>query len=154
MSKPHAAFSIRPLQTDDLGAISRVHWHASRIAYRFMNWSYSEDEVHDWYAGKLHEWDWGRVVCEGGTVVGFIAAHRAHVDQIFVDPDHQGAGLGSALMTAFLDRGLRPATLHVFARNVPTRALYERYGFREVDAWWNERDGAVELLYRLEWPHF
>jgi ribosomal protein S18 acetylase RimI-like enzyme len=90
------------------------------------------------------------VACAGDQVIGFIAACGAHVDQIFVDPDHQGAGLGSALLTAFLDRGLRPATLHVFARNAPTRAFYERYGFREADAWWNEQDGAVELLYRLE----
>jgi GNAT superfamily N-acetyltransferase len=115
-----------------------------------MNWSYREDEVREWYAGKLHDWDWGRVMCADDVVVGFVAACGAHVDQIFVDPDHQGAGLGSALMTAFLDRGLRPATLHVFARNAPTRAYYERYGFREADAWWNEQEGAVELLYRLE----
>ena len=53
-------------------------------------------------------------------------------------------------MTAFLDRGMRPATLHVFARNAPARAFYERCGFHEAGAWWNEQDGMVELLYRLE----
>ena len=82
-------YSIRPLQPTDLEGISRVHWRACSTAYRFMNWSYTEDEVRRWYAGKLGEWDWGCVACAGETVVAFLAAIGAHIDQLFVDPDHQ-----------------------------------------------------------------
>jgi hypothetical protein len=74
VSNPEATYSIRPLQTDDLGRISQVHWRACRTAYRFMNWSYAENEVREWYAGKLHDWDWGRVACRHDTIVGFSAA--------------------------------------------------------------------------------
>jgi GNAT superfamily N-acetyltransferase len=84
-----------------------------------MNWSYTEDEVRRWYAGKLEEWDWGKVVCAEDMIVAYLAASSAHIDQLFADPDHQGAGLGSALLTAMLERRLRPATLHVFAENEP-----------------------------------
>jgi ribosomal protein S18 acetylase RimI-like enzyme len=115
-----------------------------------MNWSYTEDEVRRWYAGKLEEWDWGKVVCAEDMIVAYLAASGAHIDQLFVDPDHQGAGLGSALLTAMLERRLRPATLHVFAENGPARAFYERFGFRRVDAWWDLQDRALNLLYRLE----
>jgi ribosomal protein S18 acetylase RimI-like enzyme len=123
-----------------------------------MSWSYTEDEVRQWYAGKLDEWDWGQVVCAQDMVVAYLAASGAHIDQLFVDPDHQRAGLGSALLTAMLERRLtamlerrlRPATLHVFAENRPARAFYERFGFQEVDAWWNVKDRALNLLYRLE----
>ena len=141
---------IRPLQAVDLDGISRVHWRACRTAYRFMSWSYTEDEVRHWYAGKLEEWDWGQVVCAEDLIVAYLAASGAHIDQLFVDPDHQRAGLGSALLTAMLERRLRPATLHVFAENGPARAFYERFGFRQVDAWWDEQDQALNLLYRLE----
>jgi N-acetylglutamate synthase-like GNAT family acetyltransferase len=49
-----------------------------------------------------------------------------------------------------LERCLRPATLHVFAETRPARAFFERFGFREVDAWWDVQDQARNLLYRLE----
>ena len=141
---------MRPLQAGDLYAISRVHWRACRIAYRFMGWSYTEDEVRRWHADKLQQWDWGQAGCAGDALVGYIAADGGHIDQLFVDPDHQRAGLGSALLRAMLDRQLRPATLHVFAENAPARAFYDQFGFREAAAWWNEQDQALELLYRLD----
>jgi ribosomal protein S18 acetylase RimI-like enzyme len=149
---PCAAFdySIRRLQPADLEGITRVHWRAFSTAYQFRNWSYTEDEVRCWYAGKLAEWDWGRVVCARETIVALLAAIGAHIDQLFVDPDHQRVGLGSALLRAMLERGLRPATLQVFAQNTPARLFYERFGFRQVDAWWDERDQALNLLYKLE----
>ena len=142
--------TMRPLQAADLDAIARVHWRACRIAYRFMRWSHDEDEVRRWYAGQLAQWDSGRVACVGGEVVGYLAATGPHVDQLFVDPDHQRAGIGSALLGAMLARRLRPATLQVFALNAPARAFYERFGFRRADAWWNEQAAALELLYRLD----
>ena len=102
-----------------------------------MSWSYTEDEVRHWYAGKFEAWDWGQVVCAEDLIVAYLAARGAHIDQLFVDPDHQRAGLGSALLAAMLERRLRPATLHVFAGNGPARAFYERFGFRQVDASWD-----------------
>jgi putative acetyltransferase len=143
-------YRIRPLEAVDLDGISRVHWRACRTAYRFMSWSYTEDQVRHWYAGKLEEWDWGQVVCAEDLIVAYLAASGAHIDQLFVDPDHQRAGLGSALLKAMLERRLRPATLHVFAANGPARAFFERFGFRQVDAWWDVQDQALNLLYRLE----
>lgn len=143
-------YRIRPLRYLDLDGISRVHWRACRTAYRFMNWSYTEDEVRRWYAGKRKDWDWGQVVCAQDTIVAYLAANGAHIDQLFVDPDHQRTGLGSALLAAMLERRLRPATLHVFAENRPARAFYERFGLREVDAWWDAQDQALNLLYRLD----
>jgi ribosomal protein S18 acetylase RimI-like enzyme len=141
---------MRELQPTDLDDITRIHWRACRTAYRFMGWSYSEDEVRAWYAGRLAQWDWGRVACAGGSVVGYLAAVGPHLDQLFVDPDHQRAGIGGALLRAMLARGLRPVTLHVFALNTPARAFYERFGFRRAGAWWNEQDAALELLCRLD----
>ena len=144
------SYAHRPLRADDLAAISRVHRRACLIAYRFMNWSYTEEQVRHWYAGKMPEWDWALAACSGEQLVAYIGMVGAHIDQLFVDPDHQRSGLGTRLLCSALERGLRPATLHVFAENAPARALYDRFGFREIDAWWNEQDSARELLYWLE----
>ena len=139
LDRPDAAPAalIRPLAASDLDALSAVHCRACRIAYRFMGWAYGEDEVRDWYAGKLREWDWGRVACAEGRVVGYLAAIGGHIDQLFVDPDHQRRGLGRTLLGAALARGPRPATLHVHAGNRPARRLHEAYGFREAGSWWD-----------------
>jgi ribosomal protein S18 acetylase RimI-like enzyme len=146
------ALLIRPLAADDLDAISGVHCRACRVAYRFMGWAWSEDEVRRWYADKLAAWDWARVACADRRVVGYLVAIGPHVDQLFVDPDHQRAGVGRSLLGAMLARGLRPATLQVFALNAPARRFYEGFGFRPVAEWWNQQDGALELLYRLDAP--
>lgn len=138
----------RPIQRDDIMAISRVHRRACLIAYRFMNWSHSEDEVCAWYSDKFASWDWGLVAEESTKVTGFIATSGAFIDQLFVDPDHQRRGIGTSLLTTALQMLTPPVTLTVFKENAPARRLYERHGFRESGDFYNATERAVELVYR------
>ncbi len=86
----------------------------------------------------------GMLVAEdGGEIVGYVAVGRAtrlesnrHVADIrglAVAPDHQGRGLGRALVHAALDaareRGARKVMLRVLGPNTAARALYESCGF-------------------------
>jgi ribosomal protein S18 acetylase RimI-like enzyme len=137
----------RPLLEDDIAAIARVHRRACLIAYAFMNWSYSEEEVRHWYASKFSDWDWGLVAEEKGAVVGFVATSGTRIDQLFVDPDHQKLGIGTSLLHAALQRLPEAATLTVFEENKPARRFYERHGFREVRRSLNEQEQSVELGY-------
>src|SRR4051812_448128 len=111
----------RPLDHADIAAISRVHRRACLVAYAFMNWSYSEEEVQDWYAEKISDWDWGLVTeDEGGVgfgVVGFVATAGARLDQLFVEPTHQGRGIGTRLLTTALARMPPSVMLNVFEDN-------------------------------------
>lgn len=144
---PHD-IALRRLEPADLDAISRVHWRACSIAYRFMNWAYTEPEVQQWYAGKLADWDWGVVACTPAELVaGFVVTSGDHIDQLFVDPDFQRRGLGTSLLATALQRIPGRATLHVFEGNAPARAMYERAGFRPAGSWRNEQEQAIELLY-------
>lgn len=140
---------LRPLRRTDLDAISVIHVAACRIAYAFMDWGYSLAEVRAWYAGKLGEWDWAVVAEREAGVAGYLAMSGQHIDQLFVDPPAQGAGVGGTLLAAALGRGLRPLTLDVFEANLPARRFYGRRGFREVDRRFNEQDQAVQLRYEL-----
>jgi len=142
--------SLRPLEIADLDSISRIHWRACSIAYRFMNWAYTEHEVRQWYAGKFGDWDWGVVGCASGDAIGFLACIGDHVDQLFVDPDFQRQGLGTTLLTAALQHIPGRATLHVFEGNAQARAMYERMGFVAAGSWLNEQEQAIELLYARE----
>ena len=137
---------FRQLVHSDIEAIARVHQRACVIAYRFMAWDYTEQAVRDWYTEKFATWDWG-LVAEDRTVVGFVATWVSHLDQLFVDPEHQGEGLGTALLSTALARMPLPVTLNVFEDNAPARRLYERHGFREIDRFLNETERTVELVY-------
>ena len=140
----------RLLLADDLAGIARVHRRACLIAYKFMNWSYSEDEVRDWYAGIFASWDWGLVAETQTALVGFVATSGAHLDQLFVDPDYQKRGIGTSLLTAALSRTPAPVTLNVFEANTPARRFYESHGFHEAGAFFNETEHALELVYRRD----
>jgi len=87
MSMPGASqLTFRPLRTDGLTAISLVHRRACLIAYRFMQWSYSLEEVEAWYSPKFAEWTWTQAAFDADVMAGFIALSDRHVDQLFIDP--------------------------------------------------------------------
>jgi ribosomal protein S18 acetylase RimI-like enzyme len=147
--KPQLTF--RPLEIGDLEAISLVHRRACLIAYRFMNWSYSQEDVEAWYSPKFAEWTWTLAAFDADTsMAGFIALTNQHVNQLYVDPSHQRSGIGSALLDRALNSTPGPTTLHVFEANLSARAFYEKHGFRERDRWMNAEEGAIDLLYVQE----
>ena len=72
-----------------------------------------------------------------GTVVGFTALGTRggveFMEHLYVAPEHQRRGIGSALMEK--GKTLRPAgfRLWVFQRNAGARDFYERHGLRLVE---------------------
>jgi GNAT superfamily N-acetyltransferase len=75
---------------------------------------------------------------EAGDPLGYVIVDRvdgnAHVEQVSVRPDHQGVGVGRALIEHVVawaaDKGLPAVTLTTFA-DVPWNApLYRHLGFR------------------------
>ena len=142
--------TFRPLEPDDIKSISRLHHRACLIAYRFMNWSYSIDEVERWYSGKFAEWTWTMAALEAGAMAGFIALRDRHVDQLYIDPSYQRCGIGTALLGHALASAPGRTTLNVFEANERARAFYEKHGYRQRDRWMNTEEGAIDLLYVRE----
>jgi GNAT superfamily N-acetyltransferase len=81
------------------------------------------------------------VVEADGCVVGYAALDGDMLDAIYVEPDAQGRGLGTALLERA--KQLRPDGLRlwVFQKNEAARRLYERHGFRLVEL----TDGAGNM---------
>lgn len=83
-----------------------------------------------------------------GKVVGSLSLVGNEVGGIFVDPGHQGRGIGRALMKHA--ESTRPfLELTVFAANLGARRFYDRYGFELVDEGTHEATGQPELRLRL-----
>ncbi|THD36983.1 MAG: GNAT family N-acetyltransferase [Sphingomonas sp.] len=80
-------------------------------------------------AADLAKPDWTLTVAEtAGTVIGMLATHPGKLDQIFLDPDWKGRGVGKALFAEA--KRLMPGgfTLWTQEANARARAFYERRG--------------------------
>lgn len=76
-----------------------------------------------------------RVSLIGGQIVGFGCVRDGWLNHLYVLPDFQGLGVGSALLTNF-ERSIEQ--FWVFARNTKARQFYVARGFIEVE----ETDGS------------
>ncbi len=126
--------AIRPYRAADFDAVT-VLWRRSREEafpdfQRTKGHTFEEDCAYfrDVILPNNQVW----VAEEDGRLAGFMAMHADFIDQLYVDPDIQRRGIG----TAFLDhaRQLSPSTLHLFTfqSNANGRAFYEKNGFRAV----------------------
>jgi ribosomal-protein-alanine N-acetyltransferase len=79
----------------------------------------------------------------------------ADIQTIAVTPEHEGRGIGTAMLTQMIDeagrRGAEQVLLEVRSDNLRARALYVRFGFRHIHTRPRYyRDGADALVMRLE----
>jgi ribosomal-protein-alanine N-acetyltransferase len=100
----------------------------------------------------------------GGEPAGYMAlAFRrgsaiSRIYSIAVDPEHRGAGVAQAMLSAALDltarRGCRQVQLEVRKSNTKAITVYERAGFHlrgTREAYYE--DGEAALLFEAEAPH-
>ncbi|MDW9250051.1 GNAT family N-acetyltransferase [Burkholderia cepacia] len=108
----------------------------------------TDDEAHD--RRIRANFDDAMIVCDVDDAIGLPkvtrAAHEWHVHQIQILPDHQGRGIGEAVLNALLADAARahvPVSLSVLHGN-PARRLYERLGFRVESA----TDTSTSMIWR------
>lgn len=140
--------TIRPYTAADLARVISAWENAARIAHPFVTEDFMDRErrkIPDLYLPNADTW----VAEVEGTVVGFIAMMGNEVGAIFVEPDHQGRGVGQALMN-------KVRTLHdeleveVFEANHIGRRFYERYGFTSLGRHFDKETGQTLLRLRLK----
>jgi ribosomal protein S18 acetylase RimI-like enzyme len=68
----------------------------------------------------------------GAALLGFVAASRESVNQLYVHPAHRRRGIGTQLLDGAKARSGGSLWLYTFARNATARAFYRRSGFVEV----------------------
>lgn len=147
-----AELTLRPVvQGVDDDQVADVHLAARRQAPMPAP-VHAEASIRRWIAGRLRAEDPVWVAETGGAVVGYARFPGAWLDDLYVHPDHQGRGVGTALLE--LVKAQRPDgfCLWVFESNTPARAFYERHGLvalERTDGSGNE-EGAPDV--RMAWP--
>lgn len=144
---------LRPATGSDGGQVAEVYLAARRAAEPHMPpEGNNEDAVRCWIDGKLHGPDQTWVAEQAGMVVGYARATPTWLDDLYVLPDHQGGGVGTALLD--LVKATRPDgfRLWAFEANAPARAFYRHRGLIELqhtDGTANQ-EAAPDVL--LAWP--
>jgi len=133
--------TIRPATADDGEAIR----HIERLAgqrYRQVGLDHvADDEPDPWDALAAYARDgrsWVATDTDDPGPIGYVLVDVvdgcAHVEQVTVRPDHQGSGVGRALLEQVRQWAIatgRPAITLTSFRDVPwNRPLYEHLGFR------------------------
>jgi ribosomal protein S18 acetylase RimI-like enzyme len=133
----------------DGGAVADVYLTAFKATYDFPL-AHTDDEVRGWIAGHLVPAIETWVADEAGRVVGMMALESNSLDQLYVDPDRQGRGIGSRLVQLAKARRPDGLELYTFQVNERARRFYERNGFVVAalgDGSGNE-EGQPDVLYR------
>ena len=144
---------LRPATPADGPALAEVHL-AARAAAPMPPPVHTDDEVRAWLASRIGGRDGDEVwVAEtGDTVVGYARFTRTWLDDLYVDPEHAGQGVGSALLDLVKARHPAGFGLWVFATNAPARAFYAARGLveRELTDGSGNEERAPDV--RMEWP--
>jgi len=89
-----------------------------------------------------------RVAMLGGRLVGFVAASRESVAQLYVRVGFHRRGIGTMLLAWAKTQSDGSLWLYTFARNRVARAFYERHGFVDVahgfEPFWQLDDARYE----------
>jgi ribosomal protein S18 acetylase RimI-like enzyme len=139
---------------DDAAELTEIHIAARRDAMPYLPEVHTDAEIAAWFAGRLAATpDAFWIARDAHRVVGYLALHGTHLDDLYVRPGHQGRGVGSALLERAKVLSPRRLELAAFQENTRARAFYEARGFREVrrtDG--DNEEGLPDIHYEWSGP--
>jgi GNAT superfamily N-acetyltransferase/chorismate mutase len=148
-----AELALRPATAADLPALADIHLAARRTAGdAFPPGVHSDDEVRGWVSGwDLTTYDvW--LATRDGQVAGYSRSTPTWLDDLYVHPDHQGNGVGSALFETVTAHHPDGFCLWVFESNAPARAFYRRHGCLELERTDGSGNEERSPDIRVAWP--
>lgn len=110
---------------------------------------HSEDEVGRWMQRVLDEQETWLAVADDGRLLGLMVLDGDWVEQLYLDPDWTGRGLGTRFVELAKQRRPDGLQLWTFESNVRAQRFYERHGFsaeERTDGSGNEEQ-APDLKY-------
>jgi ribosomal protein S18 acetylase RimI-like enzyme len=142
--------TMRPVKPTDTQAVGDV-FLAALAGMTYLPELYTEEETRTFISDVLLPKNEVWVAEDGGRVIGFVGLWADVVSHLWVYPDQQNQGVGTALLALAKERRPSGLRLRVFQQNVGARRLYERHGFTLVgfaDGSGNQ-EGEPEAFY--EW---
>jgi len=138
---------LRPANAADAEAIATV-LRASLASHHWIPTLHTPDEDLAFVREHMLPRQAVTVAVADGRVVGFIAVEGAWVEQLYLDPQWTGRGMGGRLLAA-ATAGLGEAKLFCFQANTGARRFYERHGFRAeaMRGGADNEEGLPDMLY-------
>lgn len=123
--------AIRRAGITDIETVARLHRHVRHASLPFLLDLHTPDEDLQFVRGvvfvQCEVW-----VAEGDAIDGFIAFRAGWVDHLYVRPECQRQGVGSALLAQAMQT-YPLLRLWTFQRNKTAIRFYRARGFREIE---------------------
>jgi GNAT superfamily N-acetyltransferase len=143
---------LRPARTEDAEALASIHHRSREAAMPWIPLVHALTETQGWMRGIVLPHQWVLVAERQGRPVGFAAVEGDWLEQLYVEPQAIGTGVGRPLLDAVKAERPDGLSLYVFTRNTRARRFYEAAGFvlvAESDGSGNE-EREPDCMYR--WP--
>ena|SRR5688572_25241060 len=129
--------SLRPATNQDSEFVFQIK-KAALGEYIAQTWGWDETFQREFHA-KDYEPDTTQIIVYNGQDVGWLLVSESdseiHLQEIYIQPEHQNLGIGSHLIRLLLvdaERTAKPVKLQVLKVNPKARRLYERLGFQFI----------------------
>jgi len=125
---------IREFTPEDLKAAARTWYRSGLLEYTYLPefQKLDEQKALEVFTEHIMKPNTLWIYETAGTVCGFLAMKASYIDRLYVDPDHQHQGIGSALLKHAMKISPRHLELHTHQQNHRARQFYEKYGFVAV----------------------
>jgi GNAT superfamily N-acetyltransferase len=123
---------IEPATRADADAVAATFGAARNVAMPWLPILHTEAEDRQFFAGVIADC-YVLVVRREGEPIAFLALKADMVEHLYVRPEAQRAGIGSALLEAAKSRRPSGLRLWTFQRNHGARAFYAHHAFEEVE---------------------
>lgn len=147
------ALTLRPAETDDLGQVADLFLASRSGASGAMPpitapWDVVRGHIEAWDLTVRNVW----LAEDALGLAGFATLTGAWLESLYVAPERQGTGVGTALLE--LAKALRPDGfgLWVFASNAPARGFYRRHGLIELEHTDGSGNAERQPDIRMVWP--
>jgi ribosomal protein S18 acetylase RimI-like enzyme len=127
---PIETYVIRAAREDESDAVARLHRLVRTVDLPYLPILHTPQEDSDYFSSVV--FPGGDVwVADTGQIVGYCATVPGWIEHLYVHPDYQRQGIGTALLEKAMEAD-RDLQLWMFARNEAARSFYTKHGFREV----------------------
>jgi GNAT superfamily N-acetyltransferase len=144
--------SIDAGRAEDAPALAALFIAARATAMPWLPVLHEPDDVQRWMERHVLGETETLVARAGGEPLGFLALDGDELDHLYIRPDAQREGIGSALVGEAKARRPGGLELWAFQRNHAALAFYARHGFSELyrtdGADNEEREPDVRLAWR------
>ncbi len=136
-------FELTQGEPDDARAIAEV-WQESRVvSLPFLPVLHTLEEIEEFWRERELQRSVVWVAKAQGRVVGLMAREDEWIHHLYIHPELQSAGVGSALLAKAMEEHPDGLRLYTFQENLRARAFYEMRGFTNLE--FNEAGGEEQL---------